>query len=217
MHTSAGRWHGFLHSLVTVGIRRAGTAALLVATLVVASASGAVAAGEGRKPVVREPIREHVIEEVDPFALEVCGVEATREATVRGQFMLYGDGTSRTHLNIEIVYTDPETGDVLLIERDAETFFDGPVSETVDEEAGTVTLRFESTITGLPLRGIVPGEGILIRDAGRITENITIVLDLETGEELSFEAEVVDVRGPHPFLELSPEESAALFCGALTG
>ena len=191
--------------------------AAAVVSLVISAQSGAVAQTDGRAPVVREPIREDLSEEVDLFALDVCGVEVRSETRVRGQFVLYGDLSARTHLNIEIIYTDPESGEVLLVERDAETFFDdAPTSETIDEDAGTRTVVFESTITGLPLNSIVPGDGVLIRDAGRISETITVVYDLETGEQLSFDEEFTDVRGPHPFIELAPQERVALFCSVVS-
>jgi hypothetical protein len=191
--------------------------AAAVVALVICAQSSAVAQTDGRAPVVREPIREAFSEEIDPFALDACGVEVRSETRIRGQFVLYSDLSARTHLNIEIVYTDPETGEVLLVERDAETFLDdAPTSETIDEDAGTRTVVFESTITGLPLNSIVPGDGVLIRDAGRISETITVVYDLETGEQLSLDEEFTDMRGPHPFIELTPQERDALFCSVVS-
>jgi hypothetical protein len=125
--------------------------------------------------------------------------------------------TARQHLNIEFISSDANTGDIVFIERDAETFFQVPISETTDEQAGTVTLVYETKITGLPVRGRVPGEGVFLRDAGWVTEVATVVLDLETGEHLSVDAEFVDSRGPHPFVELTPAERDALFCSAVAG
>jgi len=179
--------------------------------------AAANAAGDSRKPLLRETIDERFAEEVDPFALEVCGVELRLEGRIWGQFVLYGDMTARQHLNIELISSDPSTGDIVFIERDAETFFQVPISETVDEQAGTVTLVFETRITGLPVRGRIPGEGVLLRDAGWVTEVATVVLDLATGEQLTVEAEFVDFRGPHPFVELTPAERDAVFCRAVAG
>jgi len=181
------------------------------------SAAAASAAGEGRKPLLREKVDERFTEEVDPFALDVCGVELRLDGRIWGQFVLYGDMTARQHLNIEFISSDPSTGDIVFIERDAETFFQVPISETVDEQAGTLTLVYETRITGLPLKGRVPGEGVLSRDAGWVTEVATVVLDLATGEQLSVETEFVDFRGPHPFVELTPVERDALFCSAVAG
>jgi hypothetical protein len=199
------------------GIGRLLVAIGMMGVLVGVSAPVATAAEESRKPIVREQIDETIVEEIDQFALDVCGVELRLDGRVRGQFVLYGDNTARTHLNIEFVWSDPDTGEVVFIERDAETFFDVPISESVDEDAGTLTLVFERTITGLPLKGMVPQEGVLLRDAGRLTLIATVVLDLETGEELSVDEEILDVRGPHPFLELSPAERDELFCDVVTG
>jgi hypothetical protein len=190
---------------------------VMTAVLVGVSAIAANAADDSRKPLLREQIDERIAEEVDPFALEVCGVEVRIEGRIWGQFILYGDLTARQHLNIEVTWSDPSTGDTLLVERDAETFFEIPVSETVDEQAGTLTLVFETTITGQPLKGVIPGEGVLIRDAGWATEIVTVVLDLATGEELSVDEQFIEFRGPHPFIELTPAERDAQFCSAVAG
>jgi hypothetical protein len=185
--------------------------------LVGVSAPAAMAADDSRKPIVREQIDETFAEDIDQFVLQVCGVELRLDGRIRGQFVLYGDFTARTHLNIEFVSSDPVTGEVVFIERDAETFFDVPISETVDEGAGTLTLVFERTIAGLPLMGLVPHEGVPIRDAGRVTAIVTVILDLETGAELSVDEQFTAVRGPHPFLELSPAERDEVFCNAVAG
>lgn len=176
----------------------------------------AAGAESGRKPLLREQIDDRFVEEPDQYALEACEVEVRIEGRVRGHFVLHGDLTARRHLNIEFTWSDLQSGALLLVERDAETFFERPISETVDEHAGTLTLVFESIIVGLPLKGMVPGEGVIIRDAGRITEIVTVVLDLQTGEEISVSGQFTDVRGPHPFAELTPAEREALFCDALT-
>jgi hypothetical protein len=174
-------------------------------------------AAEGRQPLVREQIDERFVDEIDPFALDVCGVAVRAEGRVRGHFVQYGDLTARQHLNIEITWSDPQTGDTLFVERDAETFFQVPMSETVDEDAGTITVVYETTITGLPLKGLVPAEGVLIRDAGWIIELTTVVVDLATGEEISVDGRFLDFRGPHPFAALTPTERDAVFCQALVG
>jgi len=197
----------------------------VLGVLLIAHASGpatpaAAAAHDeqaGRQPLVREQIDERFVDEPDLFALDVCGVAVRAEGRVRGHYVLYGDLTARRHLNIEIIWSDLQSGDTLLVERDAETFFQVPISETVDEQAGTLTLVYETTITGLPLKGIDPGEGVVIRDAGWITELITVVLDLATGEEISVDGQFLDFRGPHPFAALSPAERDAVFCSALAG
>lgn len=182
-----------------------------------AAGAGAHDADRGRRPLERETIDERILEEPDQHALDVCGVAVRVEGRVRGHLVLYGDMTARRHLNIELTWSDLETDETLFVERDAETFFEVPISETVDEQAGTRILVFETRITGLPLKGIVPGEGTIIRDAGWITERVTVVLDLATGEEISVSAQFLDHRGPHPFAALTPDERDAVFCRALAG
>jgi hypothetical protein len=197
----------------------------VLGVVLIAHASGPVAPAvaaaydepPGRQPLVREQIDDRFIEEPDMFALDVCGVEVKLEGRVRGHYVLNGDLTARRHLNIEFTWSDLQTGDTLLVERDAETFFEVPISETVDDQAGTLTLVYETTITGLPLKGIVPGDGILILDAGWITERVTVVLDLATGEEISVDGQFLRFRGPHPFVALTPAERDAVFCRALAG
>lgn len=187
------------------------------ALLVGVSATAADAAGDGRKPLHREKVDERFAEAVDPFALELCGVELRLDGRIWGQFVLYGGMTARQHLNIEFVSSDPSTGEVLLVERDAENFFQVPVSVTVDEQAGTLTIVYETRITGLPFKARIPGEGVVLRDAGWIMEIATVVMDLATGQVLSVDARFGEMRGPHPFVELTPEERDALFCSAVAG
>jgi hypothetical protein len=166
---------------------------------------------------MRAEIDDRFIEEPDPFALDVCGVELRVQGRIWGHVVVYGDLTTRRHLNIEITWSDLHSGETLLVERDAETFFEVPISETVDEDAGTLTLVFEAKITGLPMKGVIPGEGTLIRDAGWITQLVTVVLDLDTGDEISVDEQFVEYRGPHPFADLTAAERDALFCASVIG
>lgn len=205
--------------------RRRALLGSVLSVVLIAQASGSTPtagaaahdAEPGRKPLVREQIDERFLEEPDQFALDVCGIAVRVEGRVRGHFVLYGDMTTRRHLNIEITWSDLQSGDKLFVERDAETFFEVPISETVDEQAGTRILVFETRITGLPLKGIVPGEGIVIRDAGWATELVTVVLDLATGEVITVDGQFLGFRGPHPFAALTPAERDAVFCRALAG
>ena len=193
--------------------------AAAVALIATTSGSAAAASEGSRKPLLREPISVHVIDEVDDLAKQACNVEVSSETTIKGQFVLYGDLSARRHLNLEIVFTDPTTGEVLTIERDAFTYLDAaPTSDTVDIVHGVPvrTLVFDSVTVGAPFKARVPGDGVLLRDAGRVSERITIVSHAETGEEFSFDVETLDVRGPHPFLALSAAEREALLCSALT-
>ena len=208
-----------------VARRRRSLLGSVLGVVLIVQASGpattAVAGGHdaapGRRPLLHEQIDDRFVEEPDPFVLDVCGVVVRVEGRVWGHVVQYGDLTSRQHLNIEITWSDPQSGDTLLVERDAETFFQVPISETVDEQAGTLTLVYETTIVGLPLKGIVAGAGVLIRDAGWITELVTVVVDLETDEVLMVDGQFLDFRGPHPFAALTPAERDELFCVALAG
>lgn len=204
-HSAAGRSRSRVIAPVAL-------AAVLVG---VTGSSAAAAEDRGRGPVHREPISERVVADPDPMALDVCGVEVRRETRVKGHFVAYGNNTTRTHLVTKDVWTDPDSGRVLFASHSAETYFESPVSETVDEDARTVTLVYDLTITGLPVLGRSPGRGVLARDAGRLSTVVTVVRDLDTGGQISFDERIVDVRGPHPFLDLSPEERDAIFCSQL--
>lgn len=174
-------------------------------------------AEQARRPLLREKIDDRFVEDPDPFARDVCGIEVRVEGRVWGHSVQYGDLTVRQHLNIKFTWTDPRSGETLLVERDAETFFQVPISETIDEQAGTLTVVYETRITGLPLKGVVPGEGVILRDAGWIEERVTVVVDLATGEVVTVDGQFLDSRGPHPFAELTRDERDAVFCSALVG
>jgi hypothetical protein len=78
------------------------------------------------------------------------------------------------------------------------------VEELVDEAAGTLTLFF--TFKGLPNMLKSAHGGVVLRDVGIIT--FKEVLDLDTGEELSFET--ILIKGPHP----EAESDFTIFCDA---
>jgi hypothetical protein len=193
---------------------RLGRIGLVVAVVVATAAPAAWAAGGG-KPLVQERFDDRFVEEPDPFVLDVCGVEVRTEFHFWGNFTLYPDMTARTHFNDDVVTTDPDTGEVLLVQRNSGNVFSEPVVEIIDEEAGTLTVMFEDTFRGVPLKWRVPGEGVILLDAGTVTFTGTVVIDLATDEVLSFEETLSDVHGPHPFLMLSEEETLDLFCGAM--
>jgi len=188
--------------------------ALVVVVLVATAAPAALAAGGGM-PLVQERFDDRFVEEPEPFVLELCGVEVRTEFHFWGNFTLYPDMTARTHFNDEIVSTDPDTGDVLLIERNSGNVFSEPVVEIIDEEAGTLTLMFEDTFRGVPLKWRVPGEGVVLLDAGTVTFNATLVIDLATDEVISFEETLSDLHGPHPSLTQPDSETTDIFCAAM--
>jgi hypothetical protein len=188
----------------------------LVVVVVVATAAPTAWAAGGGKPLIQDRFDDRFEEEPDPFVLDVCGVEVRTEFHSWGHFTLYPDMTARTHFNTHIVLTDPDTGEVLLVERNSGNVFSEPVVEIVDEEAGTLTVMIEDTFRGVPFKWRVPGEGVILLDAGTVTFNITLVIDLDTDEVLSFEETFSDVHGPHPSLTMSEDEIIALFCAAMT-
>lgn len=189
---------------------------LLVVPIVLSAVVGLASPASAGKPLVVERFRFEAGPFVDEFLLDICGFEVLTTVREKGTFILFDDGTLKEHLNRVITSTNPVNG-ITTTQRDARTFISEPVDEVVDEGAGTVTLVFEDTFVGLPFRQMLPGEGVLIRDAGKAVVRVTIVLDLESGEELSFDLEVIEVRGPHPGGELDVEERFQPLCRALAG
>lgn len=192
--------------------RRGGMA--LVVVLLLALGPAALAAGGG-PPLIQERFEERFIEEPELFVLDVCGVEVRTEFHFREHFTLYPDMTARVHFNDEIVSTDSITGEVLLVERNAGNVFSEPVVEIIDEEAGTLTVMFEDTIRGVPLKWRVPGEGVILIDAGTVTFTGTAVVDLATDEVISLNVTLSNLHGPHPSLTQPESETLEIFCDAL--
>lgn len=95
------------------------------------------------------------------------------------------------------------------------TGFQSPVVEVVDEQAGTLTVTFKTTYRGVPYKWRIPGEGVILADAGTVTVAFTVVTDLATGEFISDEVTYSDLHGPHPSLSQSESEWTELFCGAM--
>lgn len=195
-------------------MRRLGRMALVVAVLVAAAAPAALAAGGG-KPLIRDRFDDRAVEVPDPFVLEVCGVEVRTEFHSWGHFTLYPDMTARVHFNDDIVLTDPDTGEVLLVERNSANVFSQPVVEIIDEEAGTLTVMFEDTFRGVPFKWRIPGGGVILLDAGTVTFTGTVVIDLATDEVISFEETISDLHGPHPSLSQPESVTVEIFCDAL--
>lgn len=195
-------------------MRRLGRMALVAVVLVATAAPAALAAGGGT-PLVQERFDDRFVEEPEAFVLDVCGVEVRTEFHFWGNFTLYPDMTARTHINADIVSTDPATGEVLLVERNSGNMFSEPVVEIIDEEAGMLTVMFEDTFRGVPLKWRVPGEGVILLDAGTVTLTGTVVIDLATDEVISFEVTLSDLHGPHPSLTQPESETTDIFCGAM--
>ena len=195
-------------------MRRLGLVVLAVAMFMPVAVPSVLAAGGG-KPLVQEQFDTRFVEEPDLFVLAVCGVEVRTEFHFWGNSTVYPDMSARTHQNTQIISTDSATGEVLLIEQTASNVFSEPAVEVVDEEAGTLTVTFEDTFRGAPFKWRIPGEGVIILDAGTVTFTTTLVIDLATGEELSFDVAYSDMHGPHPSLLQSDSEWTEMFCGAM--
>ena len=169
------------------------------------------------KPLIQERFEDQFVEEPDLFVLEECGVEVRTEFHFRGNFTLYSDMSARTHLNVSGGSVSSATGEVLLVERTSTTTFSQPEIQIIDEEAETLTQIFEDTIRGVPFKWRVPGEGVVLLDAGTVTLHVTVVSDLATEELISFDVEITDVHGPHPALTQPESELIEIFCAAMQG
>ena len=195
------------------------SAVIAVSVLAVATTGLVVSSAAAVEPrrIVHERFDDRFVEDPDAAALELCGVEVVSDFHIWGSFTLFEDLSAISHVNFAVNSVDAETGAVRLYERDGFTVFSEPVLETIDEVAGTLTLVFEETHKGTPLKWLIPGEGVILLGAGQVTFTATMVIDLATGEEISFEQEFSGVRGPHPALDLTRDEAIAAFCGAMQG
>ena len=196
-------------------MRRLAILALMGAMLTVVISPAAQA--NGNKPIFQEKFDDRFVEDPDLFVFDVCGVEVATEFHFFGKFTLFSDMSSKTHVNVNIQSVDPDTGAILLREKDTLNIFSEPVVEILDEAAGTLTIIFEDTVKGNPFKWLVPGEGVLILDAGQVTFSATLVIDLATGDVISFDEAISNIKGPHPALDSSEEEFLAIFCGAMAG
>jgi hypothetical protein len=76
---------------------------------------------------------------------------------------------------------------------------------------------FEDTVRGVPFKWRVPGEGVVLLDAGTVTFSGTVVIDIATDEVISFDVEITDMHGPHPSLTQPESETLEIFCAAMQG
>ncbi len=169
----------------------------LVVALVTLLAVPASAVGAG-------PERNHqrIVETFED--VDVCGVNVDFVAR-----LVFTDLTFFDKEGNFLRFMSPGSGTVTFTADDGRTVVQRfsnlfIAEEIVDEEAGTLTLLF--TFKGLPSMLKSAGGAVVLRDAGIITFAQT--LDLETGEELSFET-VVN-KGPHP----EAESDFTIFCDA---
>ena len=127
---------------------------------------------------------------------------------------MFDDLTTRQQINYDWTMFNPVT-DKSVIETGAFNVTTLPVMELVDEDLGTLTLIFEDSIKGLAFKWSQPGVGVLLRDAGVITYQLTLVLDMDTGGVIDEDFNILS-KGPHPFSYMSEPDKAAIICGALT-
>jgi len=134
------------------------------------------------------------------------------EGSGRDTFNLFEDGSIVVHFGSTFVVHSPDTGETLY-RSEAAKLSAAPETEVFDPEAETLTISTDETFTGLPAKWSKRGEGVLLRDAGWVRFEATVVLDVSGPEEelISFE-ETVTVRGPHPELET---DVVAFICDAL--
>jgi hypothetical protein len=150
------------------------------------------------------PERDHQrIIEVDED-VNICGVEGDIVATIVFTDMLFFDKEGSPTR-----FMSPASGRVTFTTDDGRQVVQHFANllveqEIVDEEAGTLTILI--TNKGLPEQIKSAHGGVALRDAGIIMFALTI--DLDTGEELSFET--ILIKGPHP----EAESDFTLFCDA---
>lgn len=185
-----------------------------VAALIMLASVVSLAPASADAPVVREKFAETFDFFNEDYSAG-CGVEVLSSGTVRGQFNMFADGTLRVHENGTIIHTNSETGD-RVYETWAATFW-VDASESVGED-GLLTIHETVRANGVPIKFSAKGVGTIVRDAGTITFENTIVLDfsLLPGDPLvSFDQEILREGGPHPLFDgINPEEGAAL-CSAI--
>jgi hypothetical protein len=191
-------------------MRRFGTVLLVVIGLAAGPLAPTAMAGQGR-PVVQERSSFDDPSMQDEFLSEVCGISVFVASSGKEIFKLYSDDSIVVHFNSLTTFYSPETGETL-IRTDAANFR-STGSEVFDPLTETLTIMFDDTFIGLPAKWSKPGEGVLLRDAGSVRFQGTVVLDVSEEEPVfvSFE-EMRTIHGPHPELET---DVLSMICGAL--
>lgn len=138
--------------------------------------------------------------EPHPFWEESCDVRVRQTSLVSGVESVFRDGTLVLHLTEQHHWYDFDSGRLLLAQKDREVLIERPVSDTVDERAGTRTVVLEVDYAGVPLRLMKPQGGVVLITAGLLERVVTLVFDLQSGELLSEDIQVSRVAGPHPYL-----------------
>lgn len=181
--------------------------AVVVSTLLLTLTS-APALSQGRagpvERVVHEMRYDTGTDDPEPFWAEQCGGLRIREVgDVTIVETVFGDGTLMSKIDEQYRWYDLDTGELILTEKDREVLIERPVSETVDEQAGTRTVVLKVDYAGVPLRMLRPHGGVALMSGGLLRRTATVVFDLQTGAVLDESVEVTRVAGPHPYLEPS--------------
>ena len=191
-------------------MRRSRILAVLLGMLLATASMSAV----GGQPLFMDKVGGSEGPFVDPVLLDWCGTEILITFDWKGKITVFDDNTTRQHINYDWIMFNPANGSTV-IESAAFNWITPPVMELVDEELGTLTWIFEDTFIGLTHKWRQPGVGVLLRDAGTMTFQLTLVFELNTMELLD-ESFNIMANGPHPFTFMSDPERAEIICGALT-
>lgn len=146
------------------------------------------------------PIIEHFAEDftaIHPFLSNLCGFEVQVDVDERGTLRIWPDGRVHVTQQGTVVLSNPATG-ASLVSQFAGSLR-GQRTETVNHD-GTLTITFDNVNTGIP-EWWRDGDGnTLVKDRGYIRVVGEVVIDLASGEVISFDQEVT-VHGPHPIAE----------------
>lgn len=147
----------------------------------------------------------------DGFLTFFCDYPVEFSVDAKGTVRLFDDG--RVHATEHGTFTISAKGRTLT--RSWAGLFKGQSSETVDVDAGTITIMFNDTNYGKHEKWTGDDGGVLVMDRGRANFVGTVVLDLDTYDFISLE-ETITTNGPHPILEqggLGPQAACDYFNG----
>ena len=154
------------------------------------------------------------------FLSDACGVPNVTVMTTEKVNLWVGNGTEVGHVGFTTVITNSDTGQYIV--ESASFRIETTFSETLGSD-GLLTIDFEDTFTGVPIKWRAPGQGVIARDAGSINFAGQLVIDttIDPAVEdpvVSFN-EVITQKGPHPFADnFGPtDEQAEAFCTAIGG
>jgi hypothetical protein len=149
------------------------------------------------RPLFTETMVVDESAQVDPLLTDVCGFEISFEATGRVRTSIFEGGRIIDHVSVHSVLTNAATGETL--DRLEVATVDTSGVESFDPTTGLLTIEIDDEVRGVPSKWSKPGEGTLLRDAGLLSFEGTVVVDLATGQTVSDDV-AETVRGPHPEL-----------------